>query len=106
MDAALKKLHSEGLLGEAICYSLGHRSPSNLRNTEGRLQIERTRAVNSREIQRVKSKCKIISIRSQYTLIPLEHGSPTTESPGYTNIPKNHDADLKSYLIMIIESFK
>ena len=98
MDAALKKLQSEGLLGEAVCYILGHRSPSNLRNTEGRLQIERTRAVNSREIQRVKGKCKTISIRSQYTLIPSEPSSPTTESPEYTNIPKNHDANLKSYL--------
>ena len=31
---------------------------------------------------------------------------PTTASPGYTNTPENQDADLKSYLMKIIELFK
>jgi hypothetical protein len=45
-------------------------------------------------------------VRSQYTLASSEHSSPTTASPGYINTPKNQDADLKSHLMKIIESFK
>jgi hypothetical protein len=54
----------------------------------------------------MRGKCKTISNRSQYTLIPSEPSSPTTASPGYTNKPENQDADLKSFLMKIIESFK
>jgi hypothetical protein len=54
----------------------------------------------------VRGKCKTISNRSQYTLAPSEPISPTTASPGYPNTPENQDADLKSYLMKIIESFK
>ena len=36
----------------------------------------------------------------------LKPSSLNTESPEYTNTPKNQEADLKSYLMKIIESFK
>jgi hypothetical protein len=39
-------------------------------------------------------------------LASLEPSSPTTASPGYTNTPENQEADPKSYLMEIIESFK
>ena len=35
-----------------------------------------------------------------------EPSSSTTTSPAYTNILENQEADLKSYLIKIIKSFK
>ena len=35
-----------------------------------------------------------------------EPSSPTTASPEYTNTPENQEADLKSYHMTIIESFK
>jgi hypothetical protein len=31
---------------------------------------------------------------------------PTTVSPGYPNTPEKQDADLKSYLMMVVEDFK
>jgi uncharacterized phage infection (PIP) family protein YhgE len=39
-------------------------------------------------------------------LASSEPSSPITASPGYTNTPENQEADLKSYLMKIIESFK
>ena len=36
----------------------------------------------------------------------LKPSSLNTASPGYTNTPKNQEADLKSYLMKIIESFE
>jgi hypothetical protein len=53
-----------------------------------------------------KSKVKNKSIRSQYNLALSELSSPTTGSPGYPNTPENHDANLKSCLMKIIEFFK
>ena len=38
--------------------------------------------------------------------VSSEPSSPTTASPEYNNIPENQEADLKSHLIKIIESFK
>ena len=35
-----------------------------------------------------------------------EPGSPIPTSPGYTNTPENQEANIKSYLMKIIESFK
>ena len=35
-----------------------------------------------------------------------EPSSLTTASPEYNNTPENQEADLKSYLMKIIESFK
>jgi hypothetical protein len=40
-------------------------------------------------------KHKTISNRSHVTVASSEPSSPTTTSPGYTNIPENNDADLK-----------
>ena len=51
----------------------------------------------------VKGKHKTISNRSQNTSEP---SSPTTASPEHTNTPENQKADLKSYLMKIIVSFK
>jgi hypothetical protein len=31
---------------------------------------------------------------------------PTTASPGYPNTPEKQDLDLKSYLTMLVESYK
>ena len=52
-----------------------------------------------------KGKCKTISNRSQYMWASSEPTSPTTAIPEY-NTPKTQEADLKSYLMKIIESFK
>jgi gas vesicle protein len=35
-----------------------------------------------------------------------ETSSPSTTSPEYTNTSENQEADLKSYLMQLIESFK
>ena len=53
-----------------------------------------------------RGKLKTIRDRSQYMWASSEPSSPTTASPEYTNTPENQEADLKSYLIKIIESFK
>jgi hypothetical protein len=39
-------------------------------------------------------------------LASSELSSPTTASTGYTITPENQEADLKSYLMKIIKSFK
>jgi antitoxin component HigA of HigAB toxin-antitoxin module len=52
-----------------------------------------------------KGKHKTISNRNQYTWASSELSSSTTASPEY-NTPENQEADLKSYLMKIIESFK
>ena len=54
----------------------------------------------------VKGKCKTISKRSQNKWAPSEPTSPTTAKIEYTNTPENQEADLKSYLMKIIEPFK
>jgi hypothetical protein len=54
----------------------------------------------------VKGKCKTISKRIQNTWASSEPSSPTTSSPEYNNTPENHESTLKSYLMMIIETFK
>jgi hypothetical protein len=54
----------------------------------------------------VRGKHKTIGNRSQHMWASSEPSSPTTSSPEYTNTPKNKEADLKSYLMEIIESFK
>jgi hypothetical protein len=51
----------------------------------------------------VKSKHMTISNRSQYTWASSEPSSPNTGSPEYTNTPENQEADLKSYLMKIID---
>jgi methyltransferase-like protein len=54
----------------------------------------------------VRVNHKSISNRSQYTWASSEPSSPTTASPEYTNTPENQVADLKSYFMKIIYSFK
>ena len=54
----------------------------------------------------VRGKHKSIMNRSQCNLAPSEPSSPTTTRPVYTNTPEKQDADLKAYLIKIIEAFK
>jgi hypothetical protein len=61
---------------------------------------------NTRDNHVVKGKCKTIINRGQYTWRSSEPSSPTTSSPEYTNTPEKQEADLKSYLKKIIESFK
>jgi hypothetical protein len=54
----------------------------------------------------VKCKHKTIRNRSQNTWASSESSSPMTASTEYSNIPENQKADLKSYLMKIIVSFK
>ena len=54
----------------------------------------------------VKGKHKTISNRSQYTWASSEPSSPTTARHEYKNTHESQEADLKSYLMKIIESFK
>jgi hypothetical protein len=51
-------------------------------------------------------KCKTISNRRQSTWVSSEASSPTTASLECSNTPENQEADLKSYLMKIRESFK
>ena len=60
--------------------------------------------MNTRDNQIVRDKHKTISNRR--TWASSETSSPNTASPEYTNTPENQEADLKSYLMKIIESFK
>jgi hypothetical protein len=53
-----------------------------------------------------RGKIKNTNNRSQHNLAPLETSSPTTASPGYPNTSEKQDADLKSHLTKMIESFK
>ena len=52
-----------------------------------------------------KGKHKTISNRSQNTWTSSEPSSPTTASPEHKSTPEHQEADLKSYLMKIIESF-
>ena len=71
-----------------------------------RLQTKTSRPVNSRDKEMLRVKCKTICNRSQYILKLSETSSPTTASSGYTNTPENQHAELKSFLIKTIQSFK
>jgi hypothetical protein len=64
------------------------------------------RAANTRDNQMVRGKSKTLSNRSQYMWVSSEPSSPTRASPEYTNTSENQEADLKSYLKKIMESFK
>jgi hypothetical protein len=68
--------------------------------------MEIPRTVNTRDNQMARGKHKTINNRSQYTLASSEPSSSTTASPRYPNTSENHDADLKFYLMKIIEFFK
>jgi hypothetical protein len=53
----------------------------------------------------VKGKFKNLTNRNQDHLVSSEPSTPTTESPGHPNTPKNQDSDLKPYLMMLVEDF-
>lgn len=72
----------------------------------GRLQTELPRQANMKDNQMVRGNRKTISNRSQYIWASSEASSPTTASPEYTNTPESQEADLKTYLMKIIECFK
>ena len=46
-----------------------------------------------------------ITNRKQDYLASSEVSTPTTASPGYSNIPEKQDSDLKSYLMMLVQDF-
>jgi hypothetical protein len=52
-----------------------------------------------------RGKGKTISNSSKYMWALSGPSSPTTASPEYTSTPENQKADLKSYLMKIMESF-
>ena len=54
----------------------------------------------------VRVKHETISSRSQYPLEQSKPTSPTMANPGYTKTPDYQEADLKSYIMKIIQSFK
>jgi hypothetical protein len=53
-----------------------------------------------------RGKPKTKSTRSQYAWASSEPSSPTTANPKHSNTQQNQEADLKSYPLKIIESFK
>jgi hypothetical protein len=53
-----------------------------------------------------RGKHKTISNRRQYMWALSEFSSPSTASPEYTSTSENQKADLKFYLMKIIESFE
>ena len=54
----------------------------------------------------VKGKHKNLTNRNQEHWASSEPSTPTTVSPGYRNIPEKQEADLKSYLMMVVEDLK
>jgi gas vesicle protein len=54
----------------------------------------------------VKGKLKNLPNRNQDHSASSEPSTPTTASPGYSDIPEKQDSDLKSYLMMLVEDFK
>jgi hypothetical protein len=53
-----------------------------------------------------KGKHKNLSNRNQDHSPSSEPSTPTSASPGYPNIPKKEDWDLKSYLMMLVGDIK
>jgi hypothetical protein len=53
-----------------------------------------------------KGKHKTLTNRNQEHWALSEPSMPTTMSPGYSNIPKKQDTDLKPYVMMAVENFK
>jgi DNA anti-recombination protein RmuC len=54
----------------------------------------------------VKGKCKNFTNRSQEHWASSEPSTPTITSPGYSKTPEKQDADLKPYLMMVVENFR
>jgi hypothetical protein len=53
-----------------------------------------------------KGKRKNLTNRNQEHWASLELSTPITTSPGYPKPPEMQDADLKSYLMMVVEDLK
>jgi hypothetical protein len=53
-----------------------------------------------------KGKRKNLTIRNQDHSPSSEHNTPTPPSPGHLNTPEKLDADLKAYLMMMVEDVK
>ena len=53
-----------------------------------------------------KGKRKNLINRNKYYLELSEPSFFTTASPRFSNTPKKHDMDLKSYVMILIEDFK
>jgi hypothetical protein len=64
------------------------------------------RPANTRDNQWASGRHNTINNRSQYKWASIERSSPTTASFEHTNTSENQEADLKSYLMKIIEIFK
>jgi hypothetical protein len=54
----------------------------------------------------LKGKRKNLTNRNQEHWASSEPSTPTTTSPGYPNTPEKQDADLKPYIMMMVEDFK
>jgi hypothetical protein len=54
----------------------------------------------------VKDKHKNLTKRNQDYSPSSEPSTPTSASPGYPNTPKKQDSDLKSYVMMLVQSIK
>ena len=104
----LKTPHFSWNVPQEVCYKEGLRPIRRLEATQGQKRQtpdKSPRPANTRDNQMERGKQKIIRNRSQYRWTPSEPSSPTT-SPEYTNTPENQEADLKSYLMKIIDFFK
>ena len=53
-----------------------------------------------------KGKLKNLANRKQDHWASSEPSTPTTTRPGYLSTPEKQDADLKSYLMMVVEDLK
>ena len=53
-----------------------------------------------------KDKCRNINNRIQDHSPSSEPSTPTSPSPGHPNTSENLDADLKAYLMMMVEDIK
>jgi hypothetical protein len=107
MHAPLNTPYSEGLSGHLL--QPGTQASQEMCSIPGAQKADsRQRHICqlTPEITRWQEESTRSTNGSQYILALSKPSSPTTESPGYTNIPENPDADLKSYLMKIIESFK
>jgi glutamyl-tRNA reductase len=62
--------------------------------------------INTREFQVAKGKHKNLTNRNQEHWASSEPSTPIMMSPGYPNTPKKQDADLKAYLMMVVEDLK
>jgi hypothetical protein len=54
----------------------------------------------------VKGKCKNLNNRNQEHWVSSEPSMTTKMSPGYPNTPEKQDADLKSYLMIVVGDLK